>query len=358
MHTDLTTLCIPEGRSIMDAVGRMDASRLGIVLVVDATGRLRGTITDGDVRRALLAHIDLKEPLDVLLAAKAGSRYERPITAPIDAERSTYLRLLQEHSILHLPLLDAEGRVRGLVTLDDFVPKDLLPLQAVIMAGGFGQRLRPFTEDVPKPMLPVGDRPLMEITIEQLRTAGIRRVNITTHHKAEKITEHFGDGRDFGIEISYVTEERPLGTAGGLGLIDVPDETVLLMNGDILTEVDFRSMLAFHREHRAEVTVGVRQYAVDVPFGVVECDDVEIRRLTEKPRLNLLINAGIYLLEPGVRQFIPAGERFDMTDLIARLLDAGRRVVSFPIREYWLDVGQPADWQRAQEHVKDGKLRS
>ena len=358
MYADLATLCIERGRSILEAVARMDRSRLGIVLVVDAEGRLAGTVTDGDVRRAVLAQTDLNGAVETLLARKAGSRYARPITAPAGAARASYLKLLQDNSILHLPLLDPEGRVVGLVTLDEFVPKQTLALQAVIMAGGYGNRLRPFTDDVPKPMLPVGDRPLMEITLAQLREAGIQRVNITTHHKPEKITEHFGDGRNFGLEIRYVTEDRPLGTAGGLGLIEAPQETVLVINGDILTEVDFGSMLAFHREHGADLTVAVRQYELQVPYGVVECETVFVRSLTEKPQLRCLVNAGIYLLEPSVHRFIPSGEPFDMTELIQVLLEAGRPVASFPIREYWLDIGQHADYERAQERAKTWKPRA
>ena len=158
-----------------------------------------------------------------------------------------------------------------------------MPLQAVVMAGGQGLRLRPLTEDIPKPMLPVGERPLLEHIVGQLRESGIRRVNVTTHYKPEKIKDHFGDGQEFGVEMSYVSEGRPLGTAGALGLMDRPQEPVLVMNGDILTQVDFRSMLAYHQEHAADMTVAVRQYDLEVPYGVVESNGVYVQRLQEKP---------------------------------------------------------------------------
>ncbi|MBI4257075.1 nucleotidyltransferase family protein [Candidatus Uhrbacteria bacterium] len=357
MYSDLAKLCIEQDRSIFDAVILMETTKLGIVLVVDESRKLVGTITDGDVRRAMLANMDFKQSVNALLACKAGSRYARPIAAPVGADRSTYLSLLQEHSILHLPLLEEDGRVAGLVRIDDFVPDRMLPLQAVVMAGGAGSRMRPLTDDLPKPMLPLGDRPLMEIIVRQLRDAGIRHVHVTTHHKSEKIMEHFGDGSDFGVELAYVAEERPMGTAGALGVMTLPQETVLVINGDILTQVDFRAMLAFHREQRADLTMAVRKYDMQVPFGVVECQGTSVVRLTEKPLFNFFVNAGIYLLEPVAYRYIPNGERFDMTDLIQLLIDEGRSVASFPIREYWLDIGGHPEYERAERDIRGGKVR-
>jgi NDP-sugar pyrophosphorylase family protein len=263
------------------------------------------------------------------------------------------LQVLQQHKILHLPLVDQDQRVVALVTLDEFVPTDEEPLMAVIMAGGLGVRLRPLTDELPKPMLPVGDRPLMEIIVRQLRASGIRHVNVTVHHKPEKITEHFGDGREFGVKITYLTEDRPLGTAGALGMMEPPQETVLVINGDILTQVDFRTMLTYHHEHHADLTVAVQQHDLQVPYGVIQCEGTFVRHLAEKPTLKFLVNAGIYLLEPIVYSFIPTGERYDMTDLIQRLLNEGRQVVAFPIREYWMDIGQNADYQQVKEHARD-----
>lgn len=344
--------CVPGTCSIREMIRQIDATRRGIALVVDPQGRLLGTVTDGDVRRAILANVDLAQPVQVLLARKAGTRYATPITAPADLEPAAYLQVMQAHDIVHLPVVDAAGRVTGLVTLDDFLAGPARPIRAVVMAGGRGQRLHPLTEEVPKPMLQVGDRPLLEIILGQLRDAGITQVQVTTHHKPEKISAHFGDGRDFGVQLSYVTEHRPLGTVGGLGLLEPPTETTLVMNGDILTQLDFRAMLAYHRENQADLTVAVRQYDVQVPYGVVECEGPRVRRVTEKPLLNFFVNAGIYLLEPMAYQRIPGGQRFDMTELIDRLLQEGRVVASFPIREYWLDIGQHDDYVRAQEQAK------
>ncbi len=337
---------------IREVMTCLDRNTKGIALVVDEERHLLGTVTDGDIRRAILAQVSLEAPASELLARKVHPLYRQPITARLGTPPGALLRLMQERSVRHVPLLDEAGRVADLVTLNDLLPEQMLPVQAVIMAGGRGTRLRPLTDELPKPMLPVGDRPLMELTVERLRQAGIRRVHVTTHYQADKIREHFADGSAFGVELRYVAEEQPLGTAGGLGLLTPPQEPLLVINGDILTQVDFRAMLAYHQEHQADMTVGVRRYDLQVPYGVVECEDIRVRRLTEKPWLSFFVNAGIYLLEPTVYQYIPNGQCFNMTDLIQRLLDAGRTVVSFPIVEYWLDIGQHEDYERAQEDVR------
>ena len=352
MYSDLNNLCVEQDRSILEAVTRMEISKIGIVLIVDENRRLVGTITDGDVRRALLDRVGFDQSVCVLLARKVGTVFAKPIAASIHVGREIWIGLMKRHRILHLPLLDERECVAGVVRLEELLSEQPFRLEAVVMAGGEGRRLMPLTEDLPKPMLPVGDRPLMETIIRSLQEAGVRKVKVTTHHKPEKIKEHFGDGRDFGVELSYVREDRPLGTAGGLGLMETPKETTLVINGDILTNVDYLAMLAFHKEHQADLTVAVRHYDIKVPYGVIECEGPVVRGLTEKPEFGVFVNAGIYLLEPVAYSFIPSGQRFDMTELIARLLDEGRLVVSFPIREYWLDVGDSANYQQAQEDAK------
>jgi NDP-sugar pyrophosphorylase family protein len=262
----------------------------------------------------------------------------------------------REFVVNHLPLVDEQGRVAGILLRSDLVSSNLPAVSAVIMAGGFGTRLRPLTEHIPKPMLPVGDRPLLERTIGRLRDAGIRRVHVSTHYLSEMITNYFGDGQAFGVDLRYVAEDRPLGTAGALKLMDQRHEPLLVINGDILTSVDFRDMLAHHRAHRADVTIGVRQYDLQVPYGVVERSGAYVSALREKPVMCFLVNAGIYLLEPSVYRYIPDGETFDMPDLIQRLLDDGRPVVSFPIVEYWLDIGRHDDYEQAQEDVRQGRV--
>jgi dTDP-glucose pyrophosphorylase/CBS domain-containing protein len=358
MTSNLPSLCVPVDKSIREVIATIDRSGCGIALVTDEQGHLLNTVTDGDVRRALLVNQDLRAPVSELLALKTKWSNPKPITALVGTEHSVLLRLMQEKVLRQIPLLDPDGVLVDLITLDNLLPDQVLPLQAVIMAGGSGHRLRPLTDDVPKPMLTVGDRPLMELMIEQLRQVGIRRVNITTYHKSDKITEHFGDGSSFGVELNYVTEDRPLGTAGALGLMEEPQEPVLVINGDILTRVNFRAMLAYHQEHKAILTMAVRKYDLNVPYGVVEGDGAFVRALVEKPLLNFLVNAGIYLLEPLAYRYIPNGQHFHMTDLIQRLLDEGHPVVSFPILEYWLDIGNHIDYEQAHDDVKKGVFAS
>ena len=358
MYSDLNTLCVAPVTTIYQAIAQMDVSKIGIVLVVDDERKLLGTITDGDVRRAILANVNLDEPVSAMVARKAATPYAKPITAPEESDSGMLLSLLRQHNILHLPLVDRQQRVVALVTLDEFVQDQVAPLNAVIMAGGQGSRLHPLTDELPKPMLPLGDRPLMEHILGQLRDAGITHANVTVHHRPEKITEYFGDGRAFGINISYLTEDSPLGTVGALGLMELPNDTVLVINGDILTQVDFRAMLVYHRDHGADLTVGARRHEIQVPYGVLECDGTSVRGLAEKPNFNFLISAGIYLLEPSVYRFIPNGERYDMTDLIQHLLTQGRPVAAFPIHEYWKDIGQFADYQEAGEQMEKWGLAS
>lgn len=336
---------VPPDMHIAEAVDVLDRAGTGVLLVVDSEKRLLGVITDGDHRRAILRRVSSSEPC-LSIATR------NPIVAPFNISRDEALRLMDQRRpfiVNQLSLLDSEGRVMGLVLRGDLTSADEQGVQAMVMAGGFGLRLLPMTADTPKPMLAVGDRPVMAHMLEHLKQAGIKRVNVTTHYRPEKITEYFGDGSAFGLDINYVPEERPLGTAGALNLVSRRAEPMLVINGDILTRVDFGAMIAYHREHKAEMTVAVRKYDVPVPFGVIECDGAYVSRISEKPTLNFFVNAGIYLIEPTVHELIPDGERFDMTDLIEKLIAAGRPVASFPVHEYWLDIGQHADYAQAQQ---------
>ena len=353
---ELARFLVTPDSSIRDVIACIDRNEKGIALVVDEERRLLGTVTDGDIRRVILAGVDLSSQVTELLKRKADSPYAQPITAPEGTTHAGLLRIMQQHDILHLPLLDKAGRVVDLIVLGDLVPQDTMPVTAVIMAGGYGTRLRPLTDETPKPMLRVGGRPIMEWVIEGLQQAGVRHIIITTYYKAEVITQYFGDGRNFGVQIEYVHEEQLSGTAGSLGLLSPWHEPLLVMNGDILTRVDFRALLHYHQENSADMTVAVREYHLQVPYGVVEMEDVKVRGLSEKPSLRLLVNAGIYLLEPFVHGYITKGEFLDMTDLMQRLLDDRRSVVGFLVREYWIDVGQHEEYEQAQDDARNARL--
>jgi dTDP-glucose pyrophosphorylase len=337
----------------------IDRNAQGIALICDSERHLIGTITDGDVRRAILSGTSSEEPVRALLERKAreDKMYPAPITARPGTSPGELIQLMNERSIRHVPIVDAERRVVALALLSELVRDYELPLRAVVMAGGLGTRLRPLTERMPKPMLPVGGRPILEHILDQLRASGINRVNVTTHYHRDVITEHFGNGREFGVDLTYVPEDEPLGTAGGLGQLFPEDEPLLVMNGDILTGVDFRAMLDFHREHEAEMTLAVREEEFQLPFGVVETHDVHVTGIDEKPSIRRFVNAGIYLLEPTVRTYIPAGEAMDIPQLVECLIADGRRVVSFPVHEYWLDVGQHHTYEQAERDYEAGKIR-
>jgi len=347
MDKDLSQVFIRPEHTIRQAIACIDRTPAKIALVLDGKRKLLDTITDGDVRRAILRNIDLDETVDSLLKLKLSWTSSSPVSAPFGTEHAVLLQMMKDRSVRHIPLVDESNRVVDLVKLDDLLPGEALPMQAVVMVGGFGTRLSPLTEEVPKPMLPIGNRPLLEFIIDQLRQAGIPRVNLATHYKQDIITKHFGNGDGFGIEIQYVQEDQPLGTAGALALLKVSDEPLLVINGDILTKVDFQAMLDFHRQHNADMTVAVRQQEIHLPYGVVETDGVMIHDIVEKPVLRHLMNAGFYLLNPQICQYIPAGQPYDMPDLILRLVSENLRVVSFPVREYWLDIGQHGDYAQA-----------
>ena len=353
MKKRLDGAVVPPALSLAEALPKLYRSPGGILLLCDEDGVLLGTLTDGDIRRTILKGASFDLPCETVANRS-------PVTAPEGVDENRALELMTHSrrvALNQLPLVDGRGRVKGLLLRSDLIATtEESPLTAIIMAGGYGTRLRPLTEDLPKPMLPVGDRPLLELTLARVRAAGIKKAVITTHYLPEKIMDHFGDGSGFGVELSYIREERPLGTAGALGLMDPPDGPALVINGDILTEVDFSAMLDFHLEHQAEMSVAVRQYVFQVPYGVLECDGQRVCGLKEKPEYEFMVNAGMYILEPSVWELMPGKSRFNMTDLIEMMMDGDRTVVSFPVLEYWLDVGQPGDYRRAQDDLKNGEI--
>jgi dTDP-glucose pyrophosphorylase len=343
MSIDVATLLVLPDASALDVMRRIDENVTGLALVVDDERRLLATVTDGDLRRAVLAGRDLSEPIRAVVEWKHA-----PVSAPVGTTSDELLELMETRGLRHVPLLDADGRVVDVALLTELVRDRELPLRAVVMAGGFGRRLGELTADVPKPMLPLADEPLLERIVAQLRDAGIGRVALTTHYRSDLIREHFGDGSSFGVDIHYVDEQEPLGTAGGLSLLEDSDEPVLVMNGDIVTRIGIDAFVAFHAEHEADLTVAVLPYEFRIPYGVVDLDGARITRLSEKPVVRRFANAGIYLLSADARRSVPRGKRCDMTELIDRLITDGRRVVAFPLREYWVDIGDVVSYERAR----------
>lgn len=348
---------ITKAGAVRELMALMDHCALGIALVVDESQRLEATITDGDVRRAILLGVGLDQPISSLLATrKSNGRSGPPVTARAGVSSEQLCQLMTEYGVRQVPLLDADGRIVDIAIESDYLAQSTLQLDGLIMAGGFGKRLMPLTENCPKPMLPVSGRPILEHLICNLRSAGIQHVSISTHYMAENIVEHFHDGKDFGINIEYVSEDRPMGTAGALAKASVGDVPLLVINGDILTSIDFRAMLEFHREHTADMTVAVQQHEVQIPYGVIATQGIDAVSIVEKPSVRHFINAGIYLVQPGVCRMVPADSAFDMPDLITSLISARKRVICFPIREYWLDVGQMEQYERASADVARGVI--
>jgi dTDP-glucose pyrophosphorylase len=344
------SLVVSPTASIREALEAITKNSRQAVVVVEPDGRLAGLVTDGDLRRAILRGVSLD-------ASIPQAMNPRPTVAAATIDRGEGLALMRARGIRHLPLIDGAGRVVDVLLLEDLLDSGRVPNHAVLMAGGDGKRLRPLTDSIPKPLLRVGGKPILEVLMERLRAAGVRSFHITVRHRSEMIEEHFGDGSRYDVSIRYIREAEPLGTAGALTLLgETPRDPFFLVNGDILTKCDFRGMLAFHQRTGAEVTVGTVRQQIDLQYGVVEVEGDHLTTLSEKPRLDLRINGGIYVIEPSVLARIPRGRVFDATDLIRLLLEQRGHVAAFPIRDYWLDVGRLDDFHKADRDVAEGLL--
>lgn len=330
-----------------DALQVLDRGGFRVLLVVDEQGKLLGTLTDGDVRRALLKQLPLTSVV-------AESMHTSPRVAPVGESPERLRTLMERYSLLHIPLVDGDGRVAGLETLQGMQTHLDREAWVFLMAGGFGTRLRPLTDDCPKPMLKVGGKPILETILERCITAGFHRFFISVHYLSEQIKEYFSDGSRWGVEIQYVEEDTPLGTAGSLGLLpDIGNSPVILMNGDVLTQLDIRKLYDFHCSKGGCLTVSVREYDMQVPFGVIESDGERVVGIVEKPIHRFYVNAGIYVVSPAVIAQTRPARRLDMPDLIGTLINAEQHVAMFPVHEYWLDVGRPDDFQIAQREIGD-----
>lgn len=342
--------------TLRDALAAIEGGAAGIALVVDQNNRLLGTVTDGDVRRALLRDVPLNGNVQELLVRPEGSPYAQPVIARMETPDDELLALMHIKAVQQIPLVDPERRVVGLATLSELTRRRDLGIPAVVMAGGFGARLRPLTEHTPKPLLLIGDKPILERLVEGLCTHGIRDIWMAIHYRAEQIQAYFGDGSRWNARIRYIHEKEPLGTAGALSLLPQRFETpFLLMNGDLVTRLNYRSLYRFHQDIGADMTICVKEHEVHVPYGVIEMENGFVRNLSEKPMNRFLINAGIYILDPHLLRYVPS-RRFNMTELVQQLATEGKRVASFPIQEYWLDIGHLPNYEQAQEDIENGRL--
>jgi dTDP-glucose pyrophosphorylase len=330
--------------SLREAMQRMTDAQTSIVLVADADHALKGVVVDGDIRRALLRNPDIEQPVE-------GIMTPHPRTAPFNISEQD-LRALAERALSPwLPLVDQSGKVRGLVDLYQLRQRrQALPNAAIIMAGGRGQRLWPHTADTPKPLMQVGERPILETLIRILHGHGFRRFYLSVNYLAEHIEAHFGDGASLGADIRYLREDQPLGTAGGLRELQGREELpFLVINGDVLSRFNACSLLDFHVQEDAVATVALRDYTVEVPFGVVETDGTRFVEIREKPSHHVQISTGIYVIDPKLLNLLPEARAFDMPELLAAAAKSfPNRVACFQVADYWVDIGSEEDLQKAR----------
>ena len=330
------------GSTFAEAMRSLDRSHAQICLVIDDTGRMVGTLTDGDIRRALLGGAALDSPI----AAHVVRNF---ISIGPDTSRADVLELMQARSVRQIPILDSDGRVLGLHLLEALISANERPNWAVIMAGGRGARLGHLTDQVPKPMLPVAGRPILERLILQLMSGGIRRIFLAVNYLAHVIEDHFGNGERLGCRIEYLRETRRLGTGGALSLLpEQPTEPLVTMNGDLVVQVDIARLLAFHRRGGFSLTVGLHEHTHTVPFGVVDVANDRVLGLREKPTFSWRTNAGIYVLSPDMPGRVPRDVEYPVTALIDQCLQRDEPVGAYPITGDWIDVGRLKELERAR----------
>jgi dTDP-glucose pyrophosphorylase len=336
---------VHRGSPVREAIGHMVNEA---AIVVDDERKLCGLITDGDLRRAFLAGATLDTPLSEVMT-------KSPMTISTEMSHQEILAVMLRKKIRHLPVVDANGYPIGLELLKNQYEETQFT-EAVLMAGGKGTRLHPLTYETPKPLLDIGNGTIIDNVLDGLRNCGIRDVIISVNYLGEKIREHINDGQDRQMNVAYVEEEKALGTAGALSLLDPrPAHNFIVMNADLITEMDFRALDRFHKEEKNHLSVCVRSIRQPIPFGVVSLheDRSRIANIVEKPEYDLLVNAGIYMLEPEIIDLIPKNMFFDMVSLIRKAIETGYRVGAFPIYEYWRDIGRHSEMDIARREIAE-----
>jgi len=343
---DWTEILLNPTDTLETSIQVLHSGGIRIALVVDSNTRLLGTVTDGDIRRALINHIDMSCEIEKVMN-------DQPTTALISESSSAVLSKMKKQDLLHIPLIDGSGRLVGLEMLQHLVENKKYDNPVFLMAGGFGARLHPLTETTPKPLLNIGDQPILKTIVDQFIEAGFHNFYISTHYKADMIRDYFGDGSNWNVKIEYLHEEIPLGTAGSLGLLpdNMPDMPIILMNADLLTRVNLENLLEYHNNNSALATMCVREYDFQVPYGVVNIEGQYITGITEKPVQKFFVNAGVYVLDRKITDHIDGETYLDMPNLLESQIVMGEKVSVFPIHEYWLDVGQIEHLEQAHNDI-------
>jgi len=341
------SILIPPTATMAETIDVIDKGALQLALVVDAHSKLLGIVTDGDVRRALIRHQSMDCSISEVM-------HKTPMTAQLGTSRSKLLNLMNKNALLAIPIVN-DGILVGLETLQKIVSRSHHDNPVFLMAGGFGKRLKPLTDNCPKPLLKLGGKPILENILENFIASGFHNFYISTHYMPEKIQAYFGDGSQWGIDIKYIHEEQPLGTGGALGLLpdNMPDLPIIMMNGDLLTKVDLEYLLAYHNEKNGIATMCVTEYEYQVPYGVVQTNGHQLESMVEKPTNKFFVNAGIYVITPSLIKRVAKNQMIDMPTLINEQIAKGDKVSVFPIHEYWRDIGKWNDYNQAQLDVEN-----
>jgi dTDP-glucose pyrophosphorylase len=340
-HTKHT---IQSGAPLKEALKKLnDVPKNLSLFVINTNKQLIGTLTDGDIRRGLLEGIPVEAKVDYFMFKNFHALHGTPNPREIHPLRELGIRLL--------PVLDDNKRITKILDLKQI--KSFLPADAVIMAGGKGERLRPLTEKTPKPMLPLGNKPIIEHNIDHLKKYGITNIHISINYLGQQLIDHFDDGSSRDLNIHYIEEKSPLGTIGSVGLIEKFDNPyIMVMNSDLFTDADFEDMWLSMDELNADMCVASIPYSVNIPFAIMERTNGFISGLKEKPTNNYYANAGIYLFKKDILKYIPRNTKFNATDLIETLLNEGKKVIDVPITGYWIDIGRHEEYEKAKEIIK------
>lgn len=339
-------ILVPSNHSLLETMQIIDCTSLQFAIVVDEENRLIGTVTDGDVRRGILRGESLESPIIHIMNP-------HPIIATDQDAKSHCHMLMRTKKLKQLPIVNNRKQVVD-VLFKDHIVTPINDNTVILMAGGLGTRLRPLTDQLPKPMLKVGGKPILETIIKGFKKCGYKNFILSVNYKKEMIQNYFQDGGAFGVNITYIEEDKRMGTAGALSLLsERPTKPIFVMNGDILTQVNFEQLMEFHLEHQAVATMCVREYEYQIPFGVIETNGASLVSIKEKPVHKSFVNAGIYVLNPEVFDYIPQDVFYDMPSLFETVMGQGNVTAAFPIREYWLDIGRMDDFEKANHEYEE-----
>ncbi len=327
------------------AISILTKEALRIAIVVDAESRILGIVTDGDIRRALVRGCTIESPVCEFM-------HKNPVVASSELSRFSVVSMMKEKDLLVVPIVNKQNQVIGVETLKHLLDEKTYDNPVFLMAGGFGKRLSPLTDHIPKPLLKVGSQPILETILERFSGYGFHSYFISVHYKADMFKEYFGDGKKWGVDIHYLHEKEPLGTAGSIGLLpdSIPNLPIIVMNGDLLTKVNFERLLEFHEENGGGATMCVREYDFEVPYGIIESEGSKVKRIVEKPGHSFFVNAGIYIISPDLARSICGTKYLDMPSFLNSKLDSGEQVNVYPVHEYWVDIGRVEEYQLAREN--------